>query len=204
MELGMQLSVTASRWNIPNALSVTRLVGVPVLVLLVEVEPVAWFIALYALLGLTDLLDGRLARAWGQTSEFGSVLDSIADGAYYIGTAYFAWRLFPAYVIPNLGWVAACLLLYAVLVVTTRLRLGRVLLPHTHLSRAAGVLAVAVFLASFAVDTTWPLRATILLYTAAFAEMILMVIVSREVGQDTRTILALRTRRPSPAPSAPR
>lgn len=189
--------MTSSRWNIPNALSLTRLVGVPCLFALVNVKPVLWFVVLYLLLGLTDFLDGKLARAWGQTSEFGSMLDSVADVAYYVGTAYFLVRLFPAYITPNLGWMALCLLLLAALVVTTRLRIGRVLLPHTHLSRFAGVLAVGAFLASFLMDTTWLVRLTILLYTVALAEMILMVVVSSEVKQDTRTIFALRHSRRS-------
>ena len=51
---GVLSSATPSRWNVPNTLSATRLLGVPVLFVLVEREPVAWFVALYALLGLTD------------------------------------------------------------------------------------------------------------------------------------------------------
>ena len=43
-----------------------------------------------------------LARKWNQTSEFGSALDSIADLAYYISTAYFMVKLFPEYVMPSI------------------------------------------------------------------------------------------------------
>lgn len=164
----------------------------PVLFVLVEVEPIAWFVAWYVVLGFSDWLDGKLARAWGQTSEFGSMLDSVADIAFYGSTAYFAWRLFPQYVEPNLRWLVACLGMLVVLIVVTRLRLGRVLLPHTHISRFAGVLAVAAFLGSFLIDGTWPLRITILTYTVGFVEMVAMVFVSRDVRQDTRSLLALR------------
>lgn len=189
--------MTTSRWNLPNALSLTRLLGVPVLFVVVEMEPRTWFIVLYAALGLTDWLDGALARAWKQTSDFGSMLDSVADLAYYVSTAYFAWRLFPEYVRPNLAYIAACLALYPILIAVSKVRTGAVVLPHTHLSRAAGVLVVVVVFASFFADTTLALRATVLLYGVAFVEQIAMFIVSRDVGQDTRTIVGLRGRTPN-------
>jgi cardiolipin synthase (CMP-forming) len=199
-----------NRWNIPNLLSLSRLLGVPFLWVLVHVEPVAWFIVLYALLGLTDYLDGRLARAWGQTSEFGSMLDSVADVAYYVSTAYFVIALFPGYIVPNVPWLAGCLLALMALIVFTRFRFGRVLLPHTHLSRLAGALVVAAMLLSFLVDTTILFRFIILLYTVAFLEMILMFRLYGEVELDTRTILRLRaagrleaSRQPAGDPSAP-
>jgi phosphatidylglycerophosphate synthase len=184
--------VTPSRWNVPNILSASRLLGVPVLFLLVHRGPVEWFVALYALLGITDYLDGRLARAWNQTSAFGSMLDSVADAAYYISTAYFAIRLFPAYITPNMSYVMACMALYAVLMLVAKVRAGRVLLPHTHLSRIAGVLVVLVVFASFVVDTTLLFRAVIVLYGVAIVEQIAMVGRYGDIPLDTRSILWLR------------
>ncbi|MDH5315529.1 MAG: CDP-alcohol phosphatidyltransferase family protein [Gemmatimonadota bacterium] len=183
--------MTPTRWNLPNALSAARLLGVPLLFVLVHRQPVAWFVALYALLGFTDYLDGRLARAWNQTSPFGSMLDSVADAAYYISTAYFAIHLFPAYLTPNLSYVGACLALYAVLVLVARVRAGRVLLPHTHLSRVAGVLVVLVVFASFLVDTTLVFRGVIVLYAVAILEQIAMVGRYGDIPLDTRSILSL-------------
>ena len=150
--------VTPSRWNVPNGLSATRLLGVPALFVLVDRQPVAWFATFYALLGVTDYLDGKLARAWNQASGFGSMLDSVADAAYYISTAYFAVRLFPAYLAPNIPHVVVCLALYAALMLVSKVRVGRIILPHTHLSRIAGVLVVVVVFASFVVDTTVTIR----------------------------------------------
>jgi phosphatidylglycerophosphate synthase len=188
----MDRSPLPSRWNVPNALSAARLLGVPVLFVLVQREPVTGFLVLYALLGLTDVLDGRLARAWGQTSAFGSMLDAAADAAYYASTAYFAVRLFPAYVTPNLPYIAVCLGLYAALMLVSRMRVGRILLPHTHLSRIAGVLVVVAVFASFLVDTTWVFRGVIALYGVAFVEQIAMVGWYGDVPLDTRSIVWLR------------
>jgi phosphatidylglycerophosphate synthase len=184
-------TLAPSRWNIPNALSATRLLGVPALFVLVERHMVGWFMIAYAVLGLTDFLDGWLARAWNQATPFGSMLDSVADVAYYVSTVYFAIRLFPQYLRPNVPYVVTCLSLYAALIVVSKVRVGKVLLPHTHLSRVAGALAVGAVFASFAMDTTLVLRGVILLYTAAILEQIAMIARYGDVPLDTRTILWL-------------
>ena len=180
--------------RLPNALSLTRLLGVPALFLLVEREPIGWFVGLYGFLGLTDWLDGKLARAWKVETEFGSRLDAIADLAYYLSTAYFAWRLFPDYVRPNLPYILGVIALYPTLLLVGKLRAGRVVLPHTHLSRLAGAVVVVVVFLSFFTDTTWWLRGTVLLYGVAFVEQIAMVWMYGDVPADTRTILALSGR----------
>lgn len=163
----------------------------PVLFVLLHRAPVGWFATLYALLGLTDWLDGRLARAWGQTSAFGAMLDSVADVAYYLSTAYFAYALFPTFVRPNLPYVGVAVALLVALMLVSRVRVGRVLLPHTHLSRLAGAGVVIVVFASFAIDTTHLFTAVSGLYAIGFLEQILMVSVYGDIPLDTRTILWL-------------
>src|SRR5688572_11196583 len=69
-------------FNVPNALTLFRIVLVPVMV-------VAFFLpykgmnvvaaALFAAGAITDWLDGWIARRWGLTSKFGAFLDPVAD-----------------------------------------------------------------------------------------------------------------------------
>ena len=71
------------RWNIPNILTVMRLLaapGVPLAYVLFP-SPLADWVALILFVGasLTDFLDGYLARKWNQMSNFGRMLDPIAD-----------------------------------------------------------------------------------------------------------------------------
>jgi cardiolipin synthase (CMP-forming) len=69
--------------TIPNALSVARLAGVPLFLWLVLVPKAdGWAVALLALAGLSDWLDGKIARAWHQQSRFGEILDPAADRLY--------------------------------------------------------------------------------------------------------------------------
>jgi CDP-diacylglycerol--glycerol-3-phosphate 3-phosphatidyltransferase len=76
------------RWTIPNILTVFRLLAAPgvALAFVVFDRPAADWIALslFVLAALTDYVDGYLARAWGQESNFGRMLDPIADKAMVV------------------------------------------------------------------------------------------------------------------------
>ncbi|WP_298260042.1 CDP-diacylglycerol--glycerol-3-phosphate 3-phosphatidyltransferase [uncultured Litoreibacter sp.] len=75
-------------WNIPNILTLLRLLaapGVAVMFLYFQRPWADWFaLVLFVTAALTDWLDGYLARAWKQESKFGAMLDPIADKAMVI------------------------------------------------------------------------------------------------------------------------
>lgn len=72
-------------WTLPNLLSALRLAGVPVFLWLVlGPEADVWALGLLVLSGVTDFLDGWLARRLGQTSIVGEVLDPVADRLYIL------------------------------------------------------------------------------------------------------------------------
>ncbi len=69
--------------SVPNLLTYARLAAVPALAAVmyfVEGEMGRWLaLAVFGLAGVTDFLDGYLARAWSQQSSLGRMLDPIAD-----------------------------------------------------------------------------------------------------------------------------
>ncbi|WP_051049419.1 CDP-alcohol phosphatidyltransferase family protein [Nocardiopsis kunsanensis] len=70
-------------WTVPNILSMLRLLGVPLflwLVLVPRADVLA--LAVLALAGLSDWLDGKIARAWNQATKLGQILDPLADRLY--------------------------------------------------------------------------------------------------------------------------
>ena len=72
-------------WTLPNALSTLRLLGVPVFLWLVlGPEEDAWALALLVASGVTDFLDGWLARKLDQQSVLGQILDPVADRLYIL------------------------------------------------------------------------------------------------------------------------
>lgn len=71
--------------TIPNALSVVRLIGIPVFLwLLLGARNEAWALAVLMAAGATDWLDGKLARMLDQQTKLGALLDPAADRLYMI------------------------------------------------------------------------------------------------------------------------
>ena len=75
-------------WNLPNILTVIRLIAAPMVAVLFLyfTRPYADWAALILFVGaaLTDWVDGYLARAWKQESKMGAMLDPIADKAMVV------------------------------------------------------------------------------------------------------------------------
>ena len=72
--------------TLPNALSALRLLGVPLFLWLVLTERDGYAIAVLMVSGVTDYLDGKIARAWNQMSRVGALLDPAADRLYILAT----------------------------------------------------------------------------------------------------------------------
>jgi len=82
----------ASAWNIANALTVLRMVLVPIFLVVLfhdDGEDSAWRVlafVIFALASVTDRVDGEIARKRGLVTDFGKIADPIADKAL-IGAA---------------------------------------------------------------------------------------------------------------------
>ena len=66
-------------WTVPNALTMIRLVLVPVFAVLFANGHPRWALAVFCAASLTDALDGYLARKLNQISDFGKLFDPLAD-----------------------------------------------------------------------------------------------------------------------------
>lgn len=69
--------------SLPNVLTYMRIAAVPAVLLCLMTIPAPagrwWALAIYVAAGITDYLDGYLARVWQQQSNLGRMLDPIAD-----------------------------------------------------------------------------------------------------------------------------
>ena len=73
--------------TIPNALTALRGLGVPLFIwLALDLHADGWAILVLAIGGITDYLDGKLARMWNQTSRFGELADPAIDRFYILAT----------------------------------------------------------------------------------------------------------------------
>ena len=70
--------------NIPNSLTLGRLVLVPLIVWLIITHQIQAAFLVFLLAGLSDAADGYLAKRYGWDSELGAYLDPIADKALLV------------------------------------------------------------------------------------------------------------------------
>ena len=101
--------------NLANALTVIRLILVPVVVVCLLAGGPVWRVAAFiafVVASVTDLLDGRIARSRGLITDFGKIADPIADkaltGAALVTMSFLGW----------LPWWVTCIILAREIAVT--------------------------------------------------------------------------------------
>src|SRR6478735_12058745 len=71
--IALSLATTA------NQLTILRIVFVPLFIILLAYNELGWAFSTFVLAGITDVLDGIIARRFGQKTSIGAVLDPLAD-----------------------------------------------------------------------------------------------------------------------------
>ena len=95
-------------WTIPNLLSVIRILLIPVFAYLFYNDEKIMAVVVLAISGLTDTMDGQIARKFNQISALGKVLDPVADKLTQITIAVMLLIDFKSAsnpIINALGWV---------------------------------------------------------------------------------------------------
>ena len=97
------------------------------------------FYGLYLLAGLTDLIDGPVARRTGTASDFGAKLDTAADLLF---VAVCLYKLLPVLDVPGwlYVWIGVIALVKAVNIVSGYVMQKRFVAQHTPMNKAAGAL----------------------------------------------------------------
>ena len=65
--------------TVPNLLSLIRIFLIPAFAVLYYKGHIGWAVLMLALSGISDFLDGKIARRFNQVSELGKILDPVAD-----------------------------------------------------------------------------------------------------------------------------
>jgi len=123
--------------HIPNILSVLRIIGAICLLYCSPAGVTFWVI--YGLCGISDMLDGYLARRLHAESKVGSVMDSVADICF---VACCAIKLIPVIQIPTWLWIWAggIVLIKLTNQISALVVCKRFCFPHTWANRLTGLL----------------------------------------------------------------
>ena len=122
--------------TIPNMLSISRLILIPAMLIpayYIQDEPQARFVFLimFIVIGVTDKLDGTLARYLNQTTALGAKLDTIADMVFYPLIALWLYRFESGVVGEWWNLVYFLLALYFFKMITGKIKFGYMPSFHT-------------------------------------------------------------------------
>ena len=123
--------------HLPNVLSILRIAGS---IGLLFCDVTGWpFWVLYALCGISDMIDGWLARKLHAETEAGAVLDSVSDLVF---VACCAVRLIPVVEIPIWLWTWAGVIVFIKVLnqVSALIICKRFCFPHTLANKLTGIL----------------------------------------------------------------
>jgi len=184
--------------NLPNALTLTRILLVPVLVVALTVEtPGGDTIAaiVFVTAALTDGLDGYIARSRQAVTTFGKVMDPVAD-KLMIAAALISLVSLERVA----GWVAMVIIAREFAVSALRIAAGQqgVVIPASGLGKLKTIVQVAAVLALIAAPD--PKAAWV--YALVYAMVAVTVVSGADYFLGFRRKLERSSRRADPRPSA--
>lgn len=133
-------------FTIANQLTLLRMLLIPAFVLLVVYGYFGWALVVFALAGITDALDGLIARVTHQKTDLGAWLDPAADKLLLVTT-------FVVLTLPNIGlanripiWLTILIISRDVGIVLTVAIVGLAIGPRTFKPSLLGKAATALFI----------------------------------------------------------
>lgn len=171
--------------TVPNFLSASRVLFLPLLFYYIYIDRPGLFLLGYIILGSTDFFDGIIARKFNQKSEIGKALDSIADLFFYISTAWFLYALYPQYIVANSTLLKIFFAMLGLSFVISAIRCGKPILMHTFLLKLNAVLVYLLMIFSYFINTTYMVTVILIIYLIGFSEEIYIFIKHGNVDPDT-------------------
>lgn len=123
--------------NIANYITITRIILV---ILLLIIEPLsAKFLIIYTVCGISDMLDGYVARKTGTTSIIGEKLDSIADLLMVFIVIY---KLYPIIQLPlkSYIWISVIIVIRVISMIIVFVKHRNFGILHTYANKVTGFL----------------------------------------------------------------
>lgn len=146
------------------------------------------FFVVYTACGVTDALDGYIARRFHTASRFGEKLDTVAD-AVMIACAFTV--VYPELNVPKgiIIWVIAITVIKAASLITALLRHGTLGMIHTFGNKAAGAAMFVIPFAAVLFDSTVYIYIVCVLASAASIDELAINLLCEDFDANRRGIL---------------
>lgn len=174
--------------NIPNLVSLIRILTTPLLFYFALTYQPYWFIGVLLFAVFTDVLDGFLARWLNQITAVGSRLDSWGDFFIYSTMAICAWILWPEIIIREKLYWLIIVLSFTLPVVISLIKFHTISSYHTWSVKLAVAITVVSYVLLFTGLLDWPIRVAAIFCLYAAIEEIAITLLIRHELVDVRTV----------------
>lgn len=181
--------------NIPNALSISRIIFLPLLYYFALNWLKLEFLISYIFIGITDALDGFLARLLNQVTKLGKILDTVADIFFYFSTLFFLYYFYPEIISFNENLIYIFLLVFLLAYVISIIKFKKPIQIHTNHLRFNAVLVYLIMIFSYFFDTRFFATIILLSFIIGFIEEIIIFIKFDNFTADTRSVWELIKKR---------
>ena len=180
-----------------NLISAIRILIAPVLFVFAFRQMETWFLGTLIFSGLTDVLDGFVARKLHQTSTLGAHLDSWGDFVIYSTMSACAWILWPGLTQQVIVYYALILCSFVLPALIGLIKFREFTGYHTWSVKIAVLVTFAGYIALYAGIAQWPFIIASGLCVIAAIEEILITLVLRHERTDVRSLWAAWKQRDS-------
>ena len=174
--------------NLPNLVSLIRILMAPVLFYFALTQQPYWFIGILLFAEFTDVLDGFLARTLNQITEMGSRLDTWGDFVIYSTMAVCAWILWPDILQRESLYFIIIVLSFTLPALIGFIKFQRFTSYHTWSVKLAVVITVVAYILLFTGLLDWPFRIAALFCLYAAIEEIAITLLIHHEHVDVRTV----------------
>ncbi|MDT8283761.1 MAG: CDP-alcohol phosphatidyltransferase family protein [Gammaproteobacteria bacterium] len=175
-------------FNIPNLVSLLRILMAPVLLYFAFKQQPNWYIGVLLLAVFTDILDGFLARILHQITKLGSHLDSLGDFVIYSTMALSAWILWPDILQQEIVYFTIIVLSFTLPAIIGFVKFHNFTSYHTWGVKLAVAVTIIGYVLLFAGLLDWPFRVAALFCLYAGLEEIVITLLLYDERVDVRSV----------------
>lgn len=173
--------------NIPNALSVYRIIAAPILLGLVLLDKLDIFKWLLIISLITDILDGFIARRFNLETALGARLDSIGDMGTFLVAIVGLFKFQPEFLTAYKIQILVLLSFYFLQRVLAFLRFRAIISFHTYLARINGYMQGIFFTTLFLFEfKVWIFYPTLLVGLLAYTEEMIIILLLDELQSNLK------------------
>ena len=166
--------------NIPNFLSIFRIIAVPFLFIIAWQGRPKLFLAFLAVSLLSDAIDGFIARRFKVTSKIGTRLDSWGDFVTYVTFTVCAYMLWPEILHREAFFVVTGVIFYVIPVVAGFIKFNRLSCYHTWAAKIQAVFMCIALYILFITGIAWPFQYAVILQCFVSIEEIAITLLLKE------------------------